>query len=130
MNQKGIDALVNAGLKGIKQIKHRLYDGDGGYCAMGILIYQSEIMYIPQNGFLMPVGTNRNEQEVFKLDGSRSGKFTCTCGHDYWEGNWEPGTEHVFHERSYIVHLNNDHDMDFVGIARKLESYMEVEENK
>ena len=29
--------LVDAALKGVRQIKNRLHDGEGGHCAMGVI---------------------------------------------------------------------------------------------
>ena len=37
MNDRAREALVQAALTGVKQIKHRLDDGKTGRCAMGVL---------------------------------------------------------------------------------------------
>lgn len=37
MNDRGRQALIDAQLQGIPQIRHKLYDGKGGLCAAGVL---------------------------------------------------------------------------------------------
>lgn len=38
MNERGQSALIHAQMQGVKQIKGRLWDGQGGFCAGGVLL--------------------------------------------------------------------------------------------
>jgi hypothetical protein len=101
MNERGAEVLEAAAMKGTKQIKGRRSDGLDGYCALGIL----------------DAARTRNVRQEFGLTTPVSG---CPeCGAMVHPGPYNPGMP-IADEDSLIAHLNNDHDWDFLTIARKL----------
>jgi len=91
MNAKAAEALYAAEAAGVKQIKGD-FANDDGFCALGLLGYGS-------GRFLF---SELDERYGFH----QRPVFTC-CLKD-------------FTESGYIAHMNDDHDMTFSEIARKL----------
>ena len=93
MNRLAVDALVDAQLRGVRQIKYALYDYLGGMCAGGVLI--------------TALGERWNIESI-------AGMRQCVeCPHNC-------GYPEV-DEWSIMVHMNNYHNSSFLEIARKLE---------
>ena len=96
MNDRAREALVAAGLKGVRQIKGALYDPRGGRCAMGVI----------QEAGAWDVSLRR------PLDGCPE----CGAKHQTYHASMPIRTE-----EDLIIHLNNDHGWDFLTIARKVD---------
>lgn len=92
MNERGKQALVNAQMRGVRQLRGRLYDGEGGFCAGGVLLEAMGLM--DRDGWIgsLPNGTTLSVFQVFGLD----------------EHEWER-----------MVTMNNA-GADFIKIAREL----------
>src|SRR5262245_45302156 len=111
MNQEAADALVAAGLAGMRQIKGALTDLKGGFCALGLLqragIFDETLFepvdQCPECGArtTWSSGTGISPSGEIRVNDIRLSLDICV-------------------ERDLIIHLNNDHGMDFIGIARKL----------
>lgn len=92
MNDLARDLLRKAALDNVRQIYGAYQDDRGGYCAMGILMKS-----------MLCSGTTL--QERFDL-----GRFT-SCPF---------GDTKILSEGKLIVHLNDVHKLDFIGIAEKV----------
>lgn len=90
MNELGRDKLREAALKGVRQIKGRFKDDKGGMCALGVLG--------------MKVGMNER-----KYDLKIGPDLPCELCHRICDN-----------EAKLIIHLNDDHDLDFLAIANKV----------
>ena len=94
MNERGKSALINAQLRGVRQIKGRLFDGEGGMCAGGVLCVEAGMC--DQVGRWV-IGENPNRRGylvgLFALDRS---------------------------ELEEMVNMNNVLGYDFIKIAREL----------
>lgn len=96
MNDLARQKLIDAALRGVRQIKGRLRDSKGGMCALGALGYRTgEYEQWMELGHLYEM-----KEEICDCPFSCGLKFLC--------------------EGSLIVHLNDKHDLDFLGIANKL----------
>lgn len=94
MNEKAVEVLVRAGLEGHPQIHGAYYREGTGRCAIGELAHAAGILH---NLVILP--------EVYEL---RREQIQCPlCGD-------------MDDEFGLIVHLNDDHRLDFISIARKL----------
>ena len=96
MNERGKGALINAQLRGVRQIKGRLFDGEGGMCAGGVLCVEAG-MY-DQVGRWVKGFTNRRDSP-----GAVAGLFALD------RSEWEE-----------MVNMNNVLGYDFIKIAREL----------
>ena len=92
MNERGRQVLIDAAMTGVRQIKYRLTDETGGFCALGILYYALKWAADPT--------------EDFDLGGKVS---ACSCG-----------AQCLRNEADLMVHYNNDHGFDFLTIANKM----------
>lgn len=103
MNRDGAEVLVRAALDGVKQIRMKLWDGKGGYCAMGVLI--------------MAAATERNQGDalcaVVDLEGMMVGDIYQLVRDRYAISE---------DEHKLIVYANNYEEWDFLTIARKFEA--------
>ena len=93
MNERGKSALINAQLRGVRQIKGRLFDGEGGMCAGGVLCVEAGMC--DQVGRWV-IGENNSRDYlvvVFALDRSE----------------WQE-----------MIRMNNVLGYDFIKIAREL----------
>lgn len=91
MNAAGRDALRAAALAGVRQITGMLRDGHGGLCAVGVLAKAA--------------GLDGGMARMFDLD-----RMVCCslC---------EVG---AMREAALLAHLNDWHDLDFLGLAEKM----------
>lgn len=97
MNEKAIAALVDAAMRGVRQIRYRLNDNQGGFCAVGVI-------------------SAANAQWSGMYDKRFHGCPFCGILNDaYYKMP-------IHSEAVLIIHLNNDHEWDFLTIARKMES--------
>ena len=93
MNDLGKDRLVEAALNGVPQITGR-YATEAGFCALGVLGIREEEMGVGQ--FCAKYGLSM-------------ARINClTCNRSF------------LHEFDLVIHMNDDHGMDFLTIARKL----------
>mgnify|MGYP001558744460 CR=1 FL=1 len=98
MNQLAKDVLRKAWLDGTPQIKGRLFDGQGGMCAWGVL--GAALGYTTGITFYASLGMIRR---TYSLSSARY----VPC----------PFCAKTCDEGSLLVHLNNEHDLDFGKIA-------------
>ena len=91
MNERGRTALISAQMRGVRQIKYRLMDGDGGFCAGGVL--------------LEAIGYLKHAEEVGICQACA--KMLEAFGMDK-------------HEWTSMVNMNNVLGYDFIKIAREL----------
>jgi len=91
MNQRGRDALRAAGLAGVRQITGILSDRHGGLCALGVLAKAA--------------GREDSLSKAFDLD-RMACCHLCTVG--------------AMRESSLLAHMNDWHDLDFLGLAEKM----------
>lgn len=96
MNDLGREKLVEAALKGVRQITGALTDNKGGFCAMGVLGFSSD----------MTLTTFYNAVRAYDL--STTIRSCDLCGLN------------VLGELKLIPHLNDGHGLDFLTIARKV----------
>lgn len=99
MNAKGVEALTKAAMDGVRQIKGAFADSEGGLCAVGVLATAAGLKVCPA-----AVDRERVASLYELADMTRCPE----CGHGYAFG------------ASLVEHLNDDHGIDFLGIARKL----------
>jgi hypothetical protein len=109
MNERAAAALVDAAMRGVRQIKGHLDDPYGGRCAGGVVI---EAIFGP-----IDVRTLWNADCIRMIAPLFTERDTCPheCG-------WKVGRR-IFllpKEWTVMVHMNNDHDDDFLKIARTL----------
>ena len=98
MNQLAKDVLRKAWLDGTPQIKGRLFDGQGGMCAWGVL--GAALGYTTGITFYASLSMIRR---TYNLLSAR--RVPCSfCAKTYDEGG-------------LLVHWNNDHGFDFGKIA-------------
>lgn len=102
MNEKGVEVLVQAAMRGVKQIKNHLSDGQGGMCANGVLISALG------RGQLTNPDQWRKYQQEYGISLETDPRTCQLCYRDFQS------------EAGHIAHLNDYHDMDFLTIARKL----------
>lgn len=97
MNELARDALRKHALMGTKQIRGSLKSEEGGLCALGVLAAESPLaISVSSNSFDSYWGLTPKSQ-------------SCPiCG--------GPGISECW----LIVHLNDDHKLDFLAIANKL----------
>lgn len=97
MNDQGREALVQAALRGVRQIRAKFADEHGGRCALGVLADAAGL-----NPLVEPWS---DTERAYGLDLT---KQPCAlCGF--------MGTE-----SQTIAHLNDIHELDFLTIARKV----------
>lgn len=107
MNERGVEVLVAAAMRGQKQARGAYRTGDDALCAMAVLgdaliaKYGLEAILNGHVGILDEYG--------FAGCYSSSTGFKCP----------ECGIERCC-EAHLIPHLNDGHEMDFIGIAHKL----------
>ena len=95
MNREMKDALRQAWLNGVPQIKYKLFDGSGGFCAQGVIL------------------TRGCFPEIFL---ARSMDGCPVCGATTGTVGLDPQVR-LSNELHVIAHLNNDHEFDFAKIA-------------
>jgi hypothetical protein len=95
MNNEARDLLVSAWLRGVKQIRYRLADADGGRCAMGVLM---EALGVPLT--VMDVRFRTEETEA---------------AHALVRKAYDLTREEVLD----VTRRNNELGQDFLTIARK-----------
>ena len=95
MNAKGREVLIAAALAGVRQVRHMEYDGEGGYCGLGVLAKAAGT-------------TGLDMLDLYDLEGD----MVCPlCPHTHMaEGP----------EFTMVAHLNDYHELDFLGIANKM----------
>lgn len=99
MNAKGVEVLTKAAMDGVRQIRGAFADADGGRCALGVLADAAGVTY---DGDYILHGVRL--QREYGLDRDTQ----CPeCG------TRVPGY-------GIVSHLNDEHGIDFLGIARKL----------
>lgn len=92
MNERAREALIQAALKGVPQIKGKLHDGKGGHCAFGIIhldLHQGD------------------ELAALLCIGPRTGAPRCD------------DLREAYLQDTEIVKANDDLGWDFLTIARK-----------
>lgn len=101
MNERGVEVLVSAAMRGVKQIKGSLAHNDAR-CGHGVL---REAL-----GFDLSERLRQIEPEYLSAYGfDLSTERVCAeCG------------EVLANEVGYLTHLNDEHDYDFLALARKL----------
>jgi hypothetical protein len=97
MNEEMRETLREAALKGVRQLIGTSWDGTGAYCGLGWLQIR--------------LGATADREMVKPVDGCH------LCG----------ATVHTFHrgrsittQGDLLVHLNNDHRLDWLGLAEKM----------
>ena len=106
MNQEAHDILVDASLKGIPKCKNILAVGPAR-CVQGVLLEAAGVAVCgPEAGTIKWVN---KAVKVFTDFGIV--RSFVPCPH---------GCSEKFTEMGLMLHLNNDHDDDFLDIARKL----------
>jgi hypothetical protein len=104
MNERAANALIEAAMKGVRQVQGVVDDGRGGRCALGVML-EAEYgtpSWKEQEG-------HHRYPESFTRFGMSPDPQTC------------PACDRTTKNEAFLIaHLNNDHEMDFVGIARKL----------
>jgi len=97
MNQAARDALRAAALAGVKQLRDgQVRDGRGGLCAMGVL---------EEAGLKLELARMHDT----RVDGCH------LCGAAKQPCGWR-----ITSEISLLCHVNNDHGLDFIGVAEKM----------
>ena len=105
MNQRAVDALVGAAMRGVPQIKDKFGDDAGGRCVMGVLLDSA--------GMLEQTGRLRAECTIYDIMGMFGLSYDAVeCP--------ECGVECHAGEDDLLMHLNDTHEWDFLSIARKL----------
>ena len=98
MNELARQKLIEAALSGVRQIKGNYTDGRGGFCAMGVL------------GWADP---DKNAIDHVVMMSEQYGLIA------YADCPFECGKSRMA-QRDLVIHLNDDHDLDFLGIAHKM----------
>ena len=94
MNDRAREALIAAALNGVKQIRDKMHDGQGGYCAMGVL-------------------------HVATHAGDEWAAWTChsnVCTFEIFSRNYDIDQG----ELTAIIRANDTDGWDFLTIARKI----------
>jgi hypothetical protein len=104
MNERGLDALVQAALAGQKQIFGSMNDRRGGLCALGVLAQAAGVLDEPIGHRFSVIAA------AYDLHGARKCPLSECSRRDPWRMS----------EAELIVHLNDHHRWDFLTIARKL----------
>lgn len=116
MNDLGRETLMAAQMRGVRQITHSLTDDNGGVCAMGALVEGAG--YDLREFVLDRATSDRSIGRTAHVLVRYGMLFTpppCpACGAEYYPGRFDCG------EWNLVVHLNNDHGMTFLDIARKM----------
>jgi len=99
MNEQAAKALYEAERKGVKQIKGRLVDSSGGLCALGVIDHSLGVSALGQ---------------VNKEHAQDPCPFGCTPTNSRGVNGFGR------HALYLLAHLNDDHDLTFSEIARKL----------
>ena len=94
MNDRAREALIAAALSGVKQIKGRVHDGQGGHCALGVL-------HLAVHG--------GNELLALKC-------HPTLCGFEHFGAFFELDQC----EQTEIIQRNDTDGWDFLTIARKI----------
>jgi len=97
MNAAGREALREAALSGVKQARGQMHDGYGGHCGLGVL----ELSMLSDSWWDL--------LETFDLDRPVSRCHLCPAVF----------SEHA-DETALVAHLNDEHFLDFLGIAEKM----------
>lgn len=104
MNERGRDVLRQAALDGVKQCKggYMKFDHGPSYCALGI--------FVRKHPSVMPGCEDWDRlMRYYGIAPYETGTVTCEiCG------------ETSMGEEGLIVHLNDEHDLDFLAIANKV----------
>ena len=101
MNDIARQKLIDAALAGVRQIKGKYADDEGGLCALGVLgMREHHILHWEER--IREAG----------LDPS----IAYACPH----GCKSESKKGLFGEGGLVVHLNDKHDYDFLAIANKL----------
>ena len=97
MNEQAAQALFDAERRGVRQIKNAGWDDHGGMCA-GVVLVRAR-----QWDKLLTIRVR-----------------TCPlCGATKYTSGGYSGVD-ILNEGDLVVHFNNDHDLTFGEIARKL----------
>jgi len=106
LTQEQADALIDAAMRGVRQIKGTFEDEFGGRCAIGAMFPSGESMYTPVAACPFCGATQ-----------TWTGVATSM-------GQAPPSSEMLTlplrDVTALVIHLNNDHEWDFLTIARKL----------
>ena len=105
MNERAREVLVQAGLRGITQIRGQRHDYRGGACALGVL-------HLPLHDW------NADEAMKCYADG-----VSVPCWADRVAAEYDLSQE----LEDAIVRANDDHGWDFLTIARKVAALAEGE---
>jgi hypothetical protein len=103
MNHAAASALIQAQLNGVRQIKWRTRDGEGGRCATAVL---------NEAGLMEPL-TKRKIEACPECGATSTETAGALTGYRI--------PIRIVDEATLVVHLNNDHGWDFIKIARCLE---------
>ena len=98
MNEQAREALVSASLQGVRQIRGIFWNGKGGYCALGVLAKS------------LGLEGSRIEPWYKTEHGAELSQERLQC----------PACNFMGVESLVISHMNDDHEFDFLTIARKL----------
>lgn len=101
MNDVARNKLVQAQLDGVNQIRYH-YSKSDGKCAMGVLGFRVNDNVVQRSQLFKEYGFNFDDVGYMKLScpGECGKRFTL--------------------EADLVVHLNDDHEWDFLTIARKM----------
>lgn len=102
MNERGVEVLVAAAMRGQKQARGGFYDEQGGMCAGAVLAEALGLTVKYRTGWVKPA--LEAVEEIYDLHG----RFQCPLCKESRVGV------------KIIVHLNDHHQADFLTIARKL----------
>ena len=101
MNEKAVEVLVGAALRGERQIKNTLTDYAGGMCANGFLL---KSLY---GSTARMVDAYWNRGEEYEAHFGLTQTKCSECGVD------------MVRPRFLLAHMNNRHDLDLLALARK-----------
>ena len=119
MDERAASALIAAAMRGDRQVKGGLIDSLGGRCAIGVIEAAGALSGLKESvkacpfcgatktwttGVAQEMGSPKPEPEFLPL-GERA-PFIARF--------------RIRSEAMLVVHLNNDHEWDFLTIARKL----------
>lgn len=104
MNERGVGVLVDAAMRGQKQVRGMFYDGQGGMCASAVL---SEAL---------------NRRAGVGESWSWDSLAVITEAYDLTGWRKCPECGDKMHDLNLVAHLNDAHSADFLTIARKMAS--------
>ena len=113
MNQEARDKLVEAELQGVKQIRGQLGEQGKAQCAMGVLFYA-----LVSRGYVF---TRKSWVAEYGLD-----KHAPACPFMDTELENRECLTLLVNEAQLVVHLNDDHELSFLDIARKFPEPIDV----